>query len=163
MAFCGKCGIQVQDGIKFCPSCGKEVGAAPAGQAQPIQQQALANDAETNKVMAILSYILFFIPIITGDYKKSPFVKYHVNQGTILFGIEVAYGIISGILSAIIRTPIKVYGYSTGVYHTPGWLTTILWILSLGIFALCIYGIYNAATGKTKPLPVIGDKFTIFK
>ena len=28
MAFCGKCGTQVDEGIKFCPSCGGEVGAS---------------------------------------------------------------------------------------------------------------------------------------
>jgi uncharacterized membrane protein/predicted RNA-binding Zn-ribbon protein involved in translation (DUF1610 family) len=176
VAFCGSCGAQVQDGVKFCPSCGKEVAAGaqqaqpqaqpqyqqPQQAYQPQTQQAPASDAQTNKVMAILSYIIFFIPLITGDHKKSPFVKFHVNQGTLLAIVAIAYSIISGILSAVIKVPYSVWGVSTGYYHTPGWLSTILWIISLGVFALCIYGIYNAATGKTKELPVIG-KFKIIK
>jgi uncharacterized membrane protein len=170
MTFCKNCGTQVQDGVKFCPACGKEVAvqtpAQPQYQQQAYQQpqtpQAPASDAQANKLMAILSYIIFFIPLITGDHKKSPFVKFHVNQGTLLAIVAIAYSIISAILSAVIKVPVKVLGYSTGVYYTPGWLSAILWIISLGVFALCIYGIYNAATGKTKGLPVIG-KLKIFK
>ncbi|MBC5631334.1 DUF4870 domain-containing protein [Parabacteroides hominis] len=37
MAFCGTCGQQVNDGVKFCPSCGAPIGAAPAPEAQPRQ------------------------------------------------------------------------------------------------------------------------------
>ncbi|WP_308550062.1 zinc-ribbon domain-containing protein [uncultured Parabacteroides sp.] len=37
MAFCGTCGQQVNDGVKFCPSCGAPIGAAPAPEAQPLQ------------------------------------------------------------------------------------------------------------------------------
>lgn len=37
MAFCGTCGQQVNDGVKFCPSCGAPIGAAPALEAQPLQ------------------------------------------------------------------------------------------------------------------------------
>jgi uncharacterized membrane protein len=182
MTFCGNCRTQVQDGVKFCPSCGKEIGASPAGQAQSVapqqqyaqpQQQyqqpgqvAPQNDAQANKVMAILSYILFFIPLLTGDHKKSPFVKYHANQGVIVFILGVAYSIISAILSAIIKVDAtNGWGAVVGVRvsYTPGWLTTILWIGSLAIFALAIYGIYNAVTGKMKPLPVVGDKITLIK
>lgn len=171
MAFCGNCGTQIQDGVKFCPSCGKETAAPAAQQVKSVQsgqdtqqgQSADQSDAQTNKVMAIVSYILFFVPLITGDHKKSPFVKYHMNQGTILFGIAVAYGIVSSILRAIIKVPVVVWGITTDTYYTPGWLSTILWIISLGISALCIYGIYNAATGKRKPLPLIGSKIEIFK
>ena len=75
MVFCQKCGAELQTGIKFCPVCGTPIDQ---------MQQTQANDAEQNKMMAILSYIIFFIPLITGDHKKSPFVKFHVNQGTLL-------------------------------------------------------------------------------
>lgn len=167
MAFCGSCGTQVQDGIKFCPSCGKEVGAAPARQAQPqysqAARQAPANDAEANKMMAILSYIIFFIPLLTGDHKKSPFVKFHANQGTVLFLFCLAWGIVNAILTAILGAillnPSTWYTGSWGVY---GVITTILGLLWLIPTVFCILGIVNAATGKTKALPVIG-KFKIIK
>jgi uncharacterized membrane protein len=153
MAFCKKCGSPMQDGVKFCPACGAQTEEA---------QQALQSDAQANKVMAILSYILFFVPLLTGDHKKSPFVKHHANQGTVLAIVAIGYSIVSGILRAIIKVPVSLYGYSTGVYYTPGWLSTILWLISLPILAACIYGIYNAATGKQSYLPVIG-KFRIIK
>jgi uncharacterized membrane protein len=178
MAFCGKCGAQIQEGAKFCPSCGAAAGTAPAGQTHPnqaqVQQpqyqqqgyippivpgapaQADIRDAQENKGMAIVAYILFFIPLLAGAHKTSPFVKYHANQGTALALLAIAYSIASGILSAVIRVPYSVYGYTTGFYYTPGWLSAILWIASLGLLALCVCGIINAVNGRMKPLPVIG-------
>ena len=57
MAFCGKCGTQINDGVRFCPGCGAaaEVAAAPqpvaagavqqpaAPSAQPVQQPVQPN------------------------------------------------------------------------------------------------------------------------
>ena len=37
MAFCGKCGAQLNDGAKFCPSCGAPTGSEQAQQ-QTYQQ-----------------------------------------------------------------------------------------------------------------------------
>jgi uncharacterized membrane protein len=149
MAFCGNCGTQTADGVKFCPSCGKEIGAAPAQQAPPVQpqqqyQQAATpqNDAEANKMMAILSYILFFIPLLTGAHKTSPFVKYHANQGTVLFLLALAWGIVNGILTAILGAilinPATWYSGSWGAY---GLITTILGLIWLIPTALCNYTI----------------------
>jgi len=111
--------------------------------------------------MAILSYILFFVPLIMGEHKKSPFVKYHVNQGTILWIVAVGYSIISSILRAVIRVPNTAWGIVT-YYYTPIWLSTILWLISIPIFVLCIMGIINAVNGKAQPLPVIG-KYIVIK
>ena len=184
MAFCGNCGTEVQDEVKFCPSCGGEIGAAPSQQAQPEQSQQQygqppayetpvvpgtptqdnIRDAQDNKLMAVLSYIIFFIPLLTGDHKKSPFVKYHTNQGTVLFIVAAAYSIISSILRSIIRVPHTntLFGVPYTINTTPGWLNFILWIGNLAIFVLCILGIVNAVQGKMKELPVIG-KFIIIK
>jgi len=111
--------------------------------------------------MGILAYVLFFIPLITGDHKKSPFVKFHTNQGTVLWLASIAYSIISAILSAVIK--VRGPGY-WGVYvsYTPVWLSTILWLLSIPFLVLAIMGIINAVNGQTKPLPVIGN-ITIIK
>ncbi len=40
MAFCVNCGTQLQDGTKFCGSCGSPQGAAPVRSAAPAYQQA---------------------------------------------------------------------------------------------------------------------------
>jgi uncharacterized membrane protein len=154
MAFCSKCGTQVQDGVAFCPSCGGAIGATPAQQ----PQQAPANDAEANKVMAILAYILFFIPLLTGDHKKSPFVKFHTNQGTVLFIAALAYSVVLNIIRAILRG-ILWNGYTWGIW---GLISTLFSLLGLVPLILVVIGIINAVNGRTKELPVIG-KFKIIK
>jgi len=157
MNFCSKCGIQLQEGTQYCPSCGTAVVASPA---QPSQQAAKqGSDAEMNKGMAIIAYILFFIPLLTGDYKKSEFVKYHTNQGTILFIATIALGVGINILQAILRAILfNVYAWALyGVFNT---VLSTLWFVPT---VLLILGVINAVNGKTKPLPIIGDKFTIIK
>ncbi len=170
MAFCGNCGAQIQEGIKFCPSCGQLVGgaptqtmtqttpAAPESQvyAPPVMpgapMQTDIQDAQENKAMAVLAYILFFIPLLTGAHKTSVFARYHTNQGTVLAITSIIWSIAYGILSAILVFIPYI-----------GWLLMI--IIGLTGFILpvfCIVGIVNAVNGQMKPLPIVG-KFTIVK
>jgi uncharacterized membrane protein len=96
---------------------------------------------EKNIGMAIVAYILFFIPLLT-EAKNDPFVKYHVKQGLILF--------ISWIIAVVISmVPIL------------GWLLAPL--LSLIILIFLIIGIINAAKGEEKQLPIIGQYAEKFK
>ena len=44
MAFCSKCGTQINDGAKFCPKCGQPTNAA--SQQQVYQQQYVAQPQE---------------------------------------------------------------------------------------------------------------------
>jgi uncharacterized membrane protein/predicted RNA-binding Zn-ribbon protein involved in translation (DUF1610 family) len=162
MAFCGNCGTQVQDGVKFCPACGKEVAAQQ--QQQQTQQgytppivpgaptQTDIQDAQANKGMAVVAYILFFIPLLTGAHKTSAFVKYHTNQGTVLFIVCIAWTIAYNILSAIL---LAISWRLWVVGSILGWVNVVFAVL-------CVLGIINAVNGKLKPLPVIG-KFTIIK
>lgn len=41
MAFCGNCGAKVDDGVKFCPSCGTAIDAAD------IEQNAEGSESQT--------------------------------------------------------------------------------------------------------------------
>jgi uncharacterized membrane protein len=111
--------------------------------------------------MAIIAYILFFIPLLTGDYKKSEFVKYHTNQGTILFisavGLSIVYSILWGILSAIFVTSLLIGGLA--IFGAIVMILKLIWLVPI-IF--CILGIVNAANGNMKPLPLIGN-FVIIK
>lgn len=181
MTACNKCGVELAEGAKFCNGCGTAVGekenqniSSNTVSQRDTEMNNLQSDAEVNKGMAILSYILFFIPIIKGIHKKSDFVKYHVNQGAILFSVGVGYFIISKILRAFITEETYAGSSSTDygwaavetIYTdtaTPGWLSAILLIGNIALVLVGIYGIINAAKGKEKPLPVIGDKFTIIK
>jgi uncharacterized membrane protein len=102
---------------------------------EPLQQQYDPADIEKNKVMAILAYIIFFIPLIAAPDSK--FAKYHANQGLLLLLFCIAFSIVSSVIPII------------------GWfiLGPICSILGLILFIL---GIINASQGKAKPLPVIG-------
>ncbi len=97
-----------------------------------------------NTAMAIVAYILFFVPLITGDAKKDPFVKYHVKQGLVLFLLAVVLSIVSSIMP----------------YY---FWWTINSLLNLGMLVLFIIGIMNAANGKQEPLPIIGQFADVFK
>ncbi len=172
MTYCGKCGKEMDEGLKFCPNCGASTEipqVEPAQQAQTPQNdfsqkiQNFNNTADTtaefdatdinaNKAMAILAYFgpLVLIPILAA--KESKFARYHSNQGLVLLIAAIAYGIAYNIISAIILA------ISWRLYF----VVSIIGLVSIVISVLAIIGIINAATGKAKELPLIG-KFKILK
>lgn len=109
---------------------------------QQTQQAPQGNqsDAEKNKVMAIVGYIipiLFFIPLVT-DAKNSPFAKFHANQQLNLLLFVVVGYIVSSILMAVLI----------------GFL--LYFIVMIGSVVYMIMGIINASKGEMKALPLIG-------
>lgn len=97
---------------------------------------------ESGKTMAIVSYIIFFIPLLMDDMRKNPFVMYHTEQSIVLLLLNIAAGIVGTLTCGI------------------GLILYIPWII------LLIMGIMNAANGQMKPLPVIGqygEKFGLVK
>ena len=153
MLTCKQCGTQVEDGVMNCTNCGAPI-EAPVQQNQPVDlsekfnefnntadttSEYDAQDIEKNKVMAVLAYIIFLIPLLAA--KDSKFARFHTNQGLVLF--------IGGILSSVIAAiPII------------GWI--IAPIAGIIITILAVIGIVNALGGKAKELPIIG-KFKILK
>ena len=104
-------------------------------------------DINSNKVMAILAYlgILVLVPIFAA--KDSKFARFHANQGLVLFLAEIAFYIVLTIVSAIILAiSWKLYFIIT--------ILSLVWIVFL---VLAIIGIINAAQGKAKPLPLVGN------
>lgn len=166
MAFCGNCGTKVEDGKKFCPECGTVMEAkAPQQQPQPQQQapqqaqpqvqyqqpnakggadytaQFAPADIEANKMMALLSYIIFFIPLLAA--KGSKYAMFHANQGLILF--------LAGVVVSIAGSIIPILGWFI-----------ILPVGCIIVAVLGIMGIINAWKGVAKDLPIIG-KIRIIK
>lgn len=91
-------------------------------------------DAEKYRGMAILAYIIFFIPLLT-EAKNSSYVKFHVKQGLILTLASIAISIID---------KLPVIGGLVGILGSL--LVLVLWVM----------GIMNAINGQQKELPVIG-------
>lgn len=153
MLTCKQCGTQVEENMKHCTSCGAPM-ETPSQQKEQIDisekltqlnntadttAEYDAQDIEKNKVMAVLAYIIFLIPLFAA--KDSKFARFHTNQGLVLF--------IGGILSSVIAAiPII------------GWI--IAPIAGIIITILAVIGIVNALGGKAKELPIIG-KFKILK
>ena len=153
MLTCKQCGTQVEDGVMNCTNCGASI-EAPVQQNQPVDlsekfnefnntadttSEYDAQDIEKNKVMAVLAYILFFIPLLAA--KDSKFARFHTNQGLVLF--------LGGIIASVVA-----------VIPVIGWI--IAPIVGLVITVLAVIGIINALNGRAKELPVIG-KFKILK
>ena len=153
MLTCKQCGTQVEDGVMNCTNCGASI-EAPVQQNQPIDlsekfnelnntadttSEYDAQDIEKNKVMAVLAYILFFIPLLAA--KDSKFARFHTNQGLVLF--------LGGIIASVVA-----------VIPVIGWIVAP--IAGLVITVLAVIGIINALNGRAKELPVIG-KFKILK
>ena len=157
MAFCNKCGQQIDDNVQTCPNCGAPNGVA--GNAQNFVNnftntadstaQFDPQDIQNNKVMALLAYlwILFLVPLLAAP--NSRFARYHANQGLVLF----IFGAIAGVVAGIICV-IPVIGLIIG-----GILSAAVSIFDL---VLMILGIVNAANGQAKQLPLIGG-ITILK
>lgn len=112
---------------------------APDSNSDAPKQFAPTHDKNTG--MAVVAYILFFIPLLT-DAKDDPFVKFHVKQGLLIF-----IGFIAANMISFMFFP----------------LVFISYILQLGLMVLVILGIINALHGKEEPLPLIGHFADIFK
>jgi uncharacterized membrane protein len=93
------------------------------------------SDIEKNKAMAIVAYILFFVPLLAA--RESRFAMYHTNQGLLVFLGALAVNIVGGIIPFIGPLIIAPIG-------------------NLCVLVLMILGIINAANGKQAPLPFIG-------
>lgn len=162
MAFCEKCGAQIDETTNICTSCGNVAGGDKFDQAVNSVTDKFnefnntsdttaafdQNDINQNKVMAILSYIgiLVLIPIFAA--KNSKFARFHANQGLLLCIIGIAMSIISMVLGEV-----PVIGFLLGI---------IGGLVSVVTFVLAIIGICNACTGKAKELPIVG-KYRVLK
>lgn len=171
MAFCGKCGIQVGEDVRFCPGCGAAMDYAPAQPASsPLQPQAApgisqqnapagydAKDIADNKFMAVLAYfgILVLIPWFAAPQSK--FARFHAKQGITLLILDAAYIVLSIILNMIQITQTEyILGIPYEIKTTPWFISLLLFLISIPIAVLAIIGIINAAKGQVKKLPIIG-------
>lgn len=149
---------------RFCPNCGASVqsGAGKkmddfANQAQEAFDRFNNTEDTTNaytqqqiadgKVMGILSYIGFLVLVPLLADKNNPFVRYHANQGLVLFLGEIIYAVVRSILVRVFW----IISFWLGMM-----MNILLSILSLIFIAYMIIGIVNVCNGKARELPLIG-------
>jgi len=159
MPFCSKCGNYESEGTSHCSKCGQNMVGHndAANQArEKFEQftdtpdstsQYTQEEMEANKGMCVLAYlgILMFIPLLVQLFgnKKSDYVRFHTNQGLVLFLIMTVWDAVAGILSRVL------------------WLFG--WVVELADVAVAIIGlvftiigIINAAKCRARELPLIG-------
>lgn len=108
---------------------------------------------ELDKTVGIIAYITligFIISIVlnsnkTGEEKK--FGAFHLRQALGLIIFSVAILMLLSIVTAILTFIIPFLGVLFSL------VMSIIW---LGILALLIIGIFNAANGEYKEIPIIG-------
>ena len=157
MAYCGKCGSKLaNEEVTICPACGastqlpeqapgRTVYHPPVVPGAPMKAD--IQDAQDNKVMAILAYLgpLVLIPLLSC--RESPFARFHTDQGLVLFFAEAIYGV--------------VYGTVSWLLLSIAWqLRFLLWVWGAGSIAFLVFaiiGILSASRGEMRPLPLIGQ------
>lgn len=125
-------------------------------------------NVDEGKLWAILSYIfiLWFVPLWVLK-PRNKYSVYHAKQALMLFLVYIAMWFIFVILSAIITTfaygaamgaaAAGTYGAGLGVLGLVSALIRFLsFVIYIILFVLWIMGIYRAATGQEKALPLIG-------
>jgi uncharacterized membrane protein len=116
MAFCAKCGAQLNAGSGFCAACGTAVsgqgtaGASAAPATAPAQSSAGAPSAGmTNNVVACLAYLVGWVTglifLVIEPYKNDKFVRFHAFQSIFydvaVFALWMAIWIVGGILTVV--------------------------------------------------------------
>lgn len=99
-------------------------------------------DISKNRLWAALAYFgfLFFLPLAVCP--DSQYGRFHANQGLILFLFEIAGGVLFRCIPFFGGFFLKIYGVL--------------------MFILLLIGMFNAFSGKTQELPIIGG-FHILK
>ena len=131
----------------------------PVPTPQPVVEPPVQTDAPNSmeKTLALEAYLGILVLAPLFGAKKSPFVRFHVNQGIVLFAISLILSILISFNSIIMAAAgvlwvSIIFGLFNGLYG----------LASCGVMALAIIGIINAVKGKMKKLPIIGN-FKILK
>lgn len=90
-------------------------------------------------VLMALFPVLFFIPLVAGRMKYSPYLRFRSNQAAILFLIQVVLLILGKVI---------------------GWISlfaSVLKILNFVFLVFFLINLFNAISGNSRKMPLIGE------
>jgi len=128
MAYCSKCGGEVQTGVAFCPKCGQAQAGEHVTQSSQSTQTGMAEN-----VAGLLCYVLGWVTgIIFFLIDKRPYVRFHAAQSIVVFGglhvINIVVGIIFG-AGFMMMGGWGSFGLGFVLYSLINLVAFILWIL----------------------------------
>ena len=166
MAYCQSCGVELEEGVKFCTSCGEpvktETTTAPVedtaeGEVEPAdhgESQSVAGDLEPN-VAAALSYLLGFVTglIFFLVEEDDEFVRFHAAQSMVVFGgLFVLYIILNFVSGFFTTMAFGTVGFTFGFVAL---IFSLIWlVLALGGLGLWIYLMVTAYQGDRTEIPI---------
>lgn len=166
MAFCAKCGAQLNAGSGFCGACGAAVpavsgqgvaaatGAAAAPATAPPAIAVPASPGMTNNVAAMLCYILGIITgvifLVMDPYKNNRFIRFHAFQSIFFwvacFGFWIIWSrVVVGLM------------FSAGGLGLLGMLSLSFSVIELVMLACWLFLMFKAYNNEEFKLPLIGD------
>lgn len=157
MPFCSKCGVSVETGTSFCPSCGTPQGttgapAPPVGAATAAPAASQTGLAEN--VAGALCYLFGWVTgLIFFLIDKRPFVRFHAIQSIVLFG---GLHILTFILGMVFGIGMLGFGGFSGLGGL-GLSWALFSLLDLLIFILWILMMVKAFQGNRFRVPVAAD------
>jgi uncharacterized membrane protein len=158
MAFCAKCGAQLNAGSGFCAACrtavsGQNVTTSSAAAAAPAQSVGAPSAGMTNNVAACLSYLVGWVTglifLVIEPYKNDKFVRFHAFQSIFLSIAVFAIWIGAIILSTILGFITHGLGF-----FIMGPLMMLVWLGVVVAVVICMIKAYGNQQFK---LPIIGD------
>jgi uncharacterized membrane protein len=152
MAFCAKCGAQLNAGSGFCAACGTAVSGqsattASGAAAAPAQSSASAPSAGmTDNLAAALSYIWIvgLIFLLVEPYNKNRVVRFHAFQ-------SVFYGVAWMILWFGMHIVFAIMPF-LGLLILP-----LYALIGLGGFVYWLFLAFKAYNNEQYKIPVIGE------
>ncbi|MCX7878180.1 MAG: hypothetical protein N2510_05990 [Ignavibacteria bacterium] len=103
-------------------------------------------EIESGKVMGILAYIFFIIPLLAA--RENRYAMFHTEQAIVLWIVFILVYIVMWILTFIIGQISSTLACVVSIIGILPWVVyLILWIM----------GLINAIGGKVKELPLIGQ------
>ena len=115
-------------------------------------------------MMALVAYMFFPVPMITKDVERSEFVRYHVNQGALLFMANMAFMIVYLIVAVALHYSGSPQWAAVTVipgersFDAASWLLSFTWVFPIIMWGA---GVRNVCREEMKPLPLIGKYILI--